>query len=559
MNVGFKRGTQSALNTLKTNVKNGTATFAEGSFYLTSDSDRLYFAQSTTELVDLNQYVRTVASVSALPTTTTDPSLQAGDFYYALNDNVFCIRNSTNTGWTQINPDTYLKSTTSAVSVTDATGGATVTTSVADSQDNIATGNFSIVGGTDVTVTHSGNTITINSTAPDTNYTLGTSTDSSQGTVNLTPSSGTGTSISLKSNNTDVLTISSDNKGVVTFKPVDQTTKSVVNTFDANGGFTTTVTDTEEHSSAAITPTIKYGSDGSASQTFKSGTATLDVYTVAQADAKINSEITKKLQAADAMHFAGTVGSSSATVTALPSITTVANGTTYKVIADISTPVKALVGDMVVAFGTEDASTGLIKTGSWLVIPAGDDQNLIGEATTETVLIKDGITDDQVAAITIKDVDTNPVTVTGVVSTTANDKAHTTFTVTHKELTTKVGTKTGSTANVTQGTADRAEFTALTKLVVDDFGHVTAAETKKLTVTDTHNSVTAVNMLASGGDAEVVGGTVVVTSAVTTNDDGTVTGPMNMVSSTLAVSGTTATANGTQVGTVTVDLIWGTF
>ena len=451
MNVGFKRGTQASLNTLKTNVKNGTASFAEGSFYLTSDSDRLYFAQSANELVDLNQYVRTVASVSALPTTTTDPSLQAGDFYYALNDNVFCIRNAANTGWTQINPDTYLKNTTSAVSVSDATGGAKITTSVADSQDNIATGNFSIVGGTDVTVTHSGNTITINSTAPDTNYTLGTNTNGNQGDVTLTPSSGTGSSISFKSNNTDVLTISSDNKGVVTFKPVDQTTKSVVNAFDASGNFTTTVTDTEEHTSAAITPTIKYGSDGSASQTFKSGTATLDVYTVAQADAKINSEITKKLQTADAMHFAGTVGSGG-TVTALPSITTVANGTTYKVISDISSPVKALVGDMVVAFGTEDASTGLIKTGSWLVIPAGDDQNLIGEATTETVLIKDGIADDQVAAITIKDVDTNPVTVTGVVSTTANDKAHTTFTVTHKELTTKVGTKTGSTSNVTQGT-----------------------------------------------------------------------------------------------------------
>lgn len=558
MNVGFKRGTQSALNTLKANVKNGTATFTEGSFYLTSDSDRLYFAQSTTELVDLNQYVRTVASVAALPTTTTDPSLQAGDFYYAISDNVFCIRNGTNTGWTQINPDTYLKSTTSAVSVTDATGGATVTTSVADSQDNIATGNFSIVGGTDVTVTRNGNTITINSTAPDTNYTLGTNTNTSQGDVTLTPSSGTSSSISLKSNNTDVLTISSDAKGVVTFKPVDQTTKSVVNTFDAQGGFTTTVTDTEEHSSVAITPTIKYGSDGSASQTFKSGTATLDVYTVAQADAKIISEITKKLQAADAMHFAGTVGVGG-TVTALPGITTVANGTTYKVISDISTPVKALVGDMVVAFGVEDDSTGLITSGSWLVIPAGDDQNLIGEATAETVLIKDGIADDQVAAITIKDDDTNPVAVTGVVSTTSGDKAHTTFTVTHKELTTKVGTKTGSTADVTQGTASKAEFTALTKLVVDDFGHVTAAETKKLTVTDTHNNVTAVNILASGGDAEVVGGTVVVTSAVTTADDGTVTGPMNMVSSTLAVSGATATANGTQVGTVTVDLIWGTF
>ena len=556
MNVGFKRGTQASLNTLKTNVKNGTASFAEGSFYLTSDSDRLYFAQSANELVDLNQYVRTVASVSALPTTTSDPSLQAGDFYYALNDNVFCIRNNTNTAWTQINPDTYLKSTTTAVSVTAKTGGgATVTTAVSDSQDNIATGNFSIVGGTDITVTNSGNVITIDSNAQDTTYTIGTDTNANQGDITLTPSSGTGTAIAIKSNNTDILTVSSNNKNEVILKPVDQTTKTVTNAFDANGKFTTTVTDVEDHTSAAVTPTITYGTGASASQTFKNGTAALDVYTTAQTDAKIDSEITKKLKAADAMHFAGTCGTQG-TVTTLPGIKTVSNGTTYKLVSDITTPVKAFVGDLVVAFGTEDASTGLITSGSWLVVPSGDDQSLIGEATTTTVTIKDSAADEQVAAITVQGSSSNPVTVTGVVGT---DPAHTTFTVAHKELTTKVGTKTGSTSNVTQSTASTASFTALTKLVVDDYGHVTSADTKKITVTDTHNAVTAVNMLASGGDAEAVGGTAVITSAVTTTDEGTMSGTMNMVSSTLAVSGTTATANGTQVGTVTVDLIWGTF
>ena len=49
-NVMFKRGTQSALQTLIDNK----STFTEGTFYLTTDSDRLYFAQSASELVLLN-------------------------------------------------------------------------------------------------------------------------------------------------------------------------------------------------------------------------------------------------------------------------------------------------------------------------------------------------------------------------------------------------------------------------------------------------------------------------------------------------------------------------
>jgi len=48
VNVGFKRGTQSALDTI---IAGSGNRYTEGTFYLTSDTDKLYFAQSATELV----------------------------------------------------------------------------------------------------------------------------------------------------------------------------------------------------------------------------------------------------------------------------------------------------------------------------------------------------------------------------------------------------------------------------------------------------------------------------------------------------------------------------
>lgn len=42
-NVKFLKGTQSKFNTL--------SSFTDGAFYLTTDTDRLYFAQSETECV----------------------------------------------------------------------------------------------------------------------------------------------------------------------------------------------------------------------------------------------------------------------------------------------------------------------------------------------------------------------------------------------------------------------------------------------------------------------------------------------------------------------------
>lgn len=114
-NVMFKRGTQAALNTL---IAGSGNRFVDGSFYLTSDTNRLYVAQSATNLVELNKSITVVQSVSQLPTS----GVEVGQFYYVAGTNLHngeqsnngnilavvtsCNADGTNPHWTQVNPDT---------------------------------------------------------------------------------------------------------------------------------------------------------------------------------------------------------------------------------------------------------------------------------------------------------------------------------------------------------------------------------------------------------------------------------------------------------------------
>lgn len=138
-NVGFLRGSQSGLNTLmagKTGIK-------EGSFYLTNDTNRLYFGKSATELVALNEGVTTVAAIAELP-TGADLSNEIGHFYYATAENILCVYNGQQ--WVQINPDTdtQISSVSTAVAVADNAATATTTLAfVRDGKDLDATNNKS--------------------------------------------------------------------------------------------------------------------------------------------------------------------------------------------------------------------------------------------------------------------------------------------------------------------------------------------------------------------------------------------------------------------------------
>ncbi|MGM9964950.1 MAG: hypothetical protein ACI4W0_05800 [Bacilli bacterium] len=104
-------------------------------------------------------------------------------------------------------------------------------------------------------------------------------------------------------------------------------------------------------------PTIKLGDN--AAIHFVDGNATLPVYTKTEVDTKVSNS----LKTFDAMAYKGTVTQSDAS-TKLASTGNV--GDTYKAAGDITTPVKANTGDLIIATGTDGAVT-------WDVIPSGDD------------------------------------------------------------------------------------------------------------------------------------------------------------------------------------------
>ena len=124
-NVKFLRGTQTKLDSLQS--------FNEGAFYLTSDTDRLYFAQSDNELVYLNKYITKVNTLAELQAMA---NLNDGDFYYVVKENILCTRITDSDGtvhWAQINAsqdtntDTSLDGVTFSSKVSDDKSKITIT------------------------------------------------------------------------------------------------------------------------------------------------------------------------------------------------------------------------------------------------------------------------------------------------------------------------------------------------------------------------------------------------------------------------------------------------
>lgn len=124
-NVKFLRGTQAKLDNL--------TSFNEGAFYLTSDTDRLYFAQSNNELVYLNKYITKVNTLAELQAMA---NLNDGDFYYVVKENILCTRITDSDGtvhWAQINAsqdtntDTALEGVTFSSKVSEDKSKITIT------------------------------------------------------------------------------------------------------------------------------------------------------------------------------------------------------------------------------------------------------------------------------------------------------------------------------------------------------------------------------------------------------------------------------------------------
>lgn len=105
-NVAFKRGLSTALTA-------AGFTAADGVFYLTTDTHRLYVGQDT-KLIELNRYVKVVANTDALPASPAKD-----DFAFVTAGNMLLVcKNPTATGldkWTQINPPDTNTDTTISV------------------------------------------------------------------------------------------------------------------------------------------------------------------------------------------------------------------------------------------------------------------------------------------------------------------------------------------------------------------------------------------------------------------------------------------------------------
>ncbi len=526
------------------------STKTDGYVYVTTDTRAMYvdYMNANSELARIRiGDVLTVADVASLPAVA---SAQDGVLYYCTAENILCTPSGTgaNRSWKQINKQQTLDTIITGMTFTAAetTDGASMTMKLTGG-GSTKTASLSVAEGSNVAVTVADDKVKIG--AKDTTITgaLTAETATNGATVKLTNTTGgtdaagtalsgtaTGGSFTIAGEGAKV----SYNDSTITINSKE----TVANAFDANGAFTTKLTfaDNSTASSTAVTPKVVFGENADQEATFKSGTATLDVYTTDETDAKIDA----KLKAANAMTFKGTMGSTGATVTALPS--SAALGDTYIVSekatysykaagASSATSQSCQVGDMFIAGpGEEDAATGLLKTLCWTYVPAGNDDLPVASATATS------------SSITFKSTLANDVTTVGAVAVGDGLKGSasgTTLTVAHADI---AAATTSAGAAVAQTAGTSKDYTAITGVTLSN-GHVTGYETTKLTVVDTVLSDAGLTAAATTNGATV---TLNVKDSANNSKGNAVT---------IKASGNSAASVTVDSGAVVIDTVWGTF
>ena len=583
-NVNFMRGLQNTLTAM--------TSWNEGTFYLTTDTNRLYFAQANDKLVDLNQYIQLWNSTT-LPTTTTVPTLRDGDIYYLTQSNILAIRDSTATGgWTQLNPDTHLvddstgQYTVQVGAISGTENAVRVTTTVQDeggNGGNIATGSFDLIAGNNnVTIENSGNAITI-STANDNTvdtYVMGTQVGTSSGTtttgiLTLTQThNGTQqTPQTVTITGSGTTSVTSTANGNITISSTGGV-EAVHQTFDAQGNLNTHV-DLEVGGSLApapVLPIIKYGDAGTTEAKFivdandpdaTTGIASLSVYTKQEVDNLIDSQ----LATADALTYQGTVNQSTAantlfkTVSGQPANTYNASvGEVYKASSDISVSLPggstftANTGDLIIAQGTDGEVT-------WEVIPSGDDQLIDVEASSLDHTFKVYDHNDVLGGINMAG-DNTHISIASAVDG-SNVK---TYTISHLAPTTGTAATFDSVvpaidpsthnanANATElnpatnAAGNSIDIPVITGMSVDSKGHVYSTTGKTYRVWDTHGAIDSLSstISVSGNEASVS------TGVVFDGQSSSTTFKLKTDQASLQLSAYDST-------TVKLDLVWGTF
>lgn len=584
-NVKFLKGTQSKFNTL--------SSFTDGAFYLTTDTDRLYFAQSSTECVPLNQFIRTVTEAEFKALRTDQVS--KGDYYYVIDQNILaiCKDNSGSLTWTQLNPDTNTNTTFDEInfesSVTDNT--VTITEKLKEynaitgkQTGNALAGDLKLkgtngvaltaendgVGSTTVTIEgdtyslsskmndarqyeagkayHVGDIVVINGkyqickaeVASDNNTSaaaiVGSFEELNAG-ISLVSANGQASStFGFKEGaNVDIGQID----GQITISAVDTTLEkgSLNVSNNKTQGFDIEVSDNGNNKvSGTLDPTIKVGSS---SVHFVNGAADLPVYTT--------SEIDSKFKGLNGMTYKGTIGGAVAT---LPS-SNVSSGDTYMVASASfeAGSINAKNGDLLIAVGEEGADGYIPSNGiTWTHVPSGDDsfQNSTykGVATpgSNTWGIKE-VSGDQLVGDIQFVAGTNMSISSTLGGPDKNDPNSIITTIQHGSV--GAGNVTSTTDNTPQGGAvETNTFTAVTGVGRDSNGHVASVTTEQFKIKDTTYTF----------GTDVAGSKIVTKLTSSGATEQAVT--YEVASSSLNV---TTTATATNDVKVNVELEWGSF
>ena len=549
-NVGFRLGLQSSADAI---IAAGTGA-EEGSFYLTSDSHRLYIgAESETQagqytLYAVNEGVTTIATLAELeaiaPTTDAEKKACTGRFYYISEYNILAVYNGQ--AWVQINQDTD-----NSIAKVEITGKATennneteIKTSITDNAGNRKDGSINILTNEGIISSYdkdknclviSGDTYTLTSTV--------SSTDNAV-TLHLASTNTT--------NESNVTIVGEDlvevtqNENVITIKAEDVKITDV-SVDDLADGMKITVTDSKgRKASGSWKPTIQYGGDETnlTKIAFQNGTATLDVYST--------DEIDQLLRDLNGMTYKGTIGAAGSYGTGFRVTAT------EKWILDASNnAISSSIGDMVVLaeeleIGSEkyppgtivicrsssgaESSTGFIAATDleFDIIAANQNTDTTYKFTrlkdttvhgfqminnlsdiVGNLILKSGKLDNIIVNGEPQEADglnilvggeynTNPTT--GVTQVTLS-VSHETTLVSHEEK------------EVTQEDAQRLDFDAISSIEVDDTGHIKKVVTSKIIVKDTSANVSEVQYATSAylsSDTKTTVG--VIKNTVTTED-----------------------------------------
>lgn len=372
--VKFKLGTQENLNALKNDP---AKKWEVGTFYLTSDSSRLYIGQKD-ELALLNKSVEIYADLNALK--AKGKSFE-GDIAYCADENVLAYYNGTT--WAQINPDddTILTALTQVVSSVDK--GVKITTGGTndDPSKTITAADVTITGvkgaqvamASNKALTITGDTYTLNAQEHATND------------IDLVLDSAlqNDSTVHIKGGENVTVTKIADSNGIQ-IASKDTKLNGIILGLNNDGELQVGASDTAGTTGLLKKQKLGYFVDGSY---YGIGSDTkqvdLPVYSKQEVD-----NLIKKL---DGMTYRGTIGTSGTTFTMDASFNVLKSGTATEIhIGDMFlvqggsltyvTGKTAKTGDMLIATAKDGKSetNGVLAIGDveWTYVPAGDDADI---------------------------------------------------------------------------------------------------------------------------------------------------------------------------------------